>query len=318
MEKEILKILKNNQNEYISGQKISESLNVSRMTISSCIKKLKEKGYHIISSTKKGYCLTEDNDVILIENIKSAIPDFFQNIEYFDEMDSTNDYLKRTSHQQGDIVIAQAQTKGKGRNGKSFHSPQQKGIYFSFVLKPDLTIYDSLKITACLAVSLVKAIEKNYPVHPQIKWVNDIMIHDFKIAGILCEASLEMNTAQIEQMIVGIGINVHSYSMPAHLQNIAACIEDFCSIKVSREQLLIDFFNIFYQDYLMLSTLSWLDFYRQHSYILHQDITVYENNKAYSAYVLDINDDASLKIQSEQGVKNLSSGEISIRKKTSL
>ena len=317
MEKEILKILKNNQNEYISGQKISESLNVSRMTISSCIKKLKEKGYHIISSTKKGYCLTEDNDVILIENIKSAIPDFFQNIEYFDEIDSTNDYLKRTSHQQGDIVIAQAQTKGKGRNGKSFHSPQQKGIYFSFVLKPDLTIYDSLKITACLAVSLVKAIEKNYPVHPQIKWVNDIMIHDFKIAGILCEASLEMNTAQIEQMIVGIGINVHSYSMPAHLQNIAACIEDFCSIKVSREQLLIDFFNIFYQDYLMLSTLSWLDFYRQHSYILHQDIIVYENNKAYSAYVLDINDDASLKIQSEQGVKNLSSGEISIRKRTS-
>ena len=317
MEKEILKILKNNQNEYISGQKISESLNVSRMTISSCIKKLKEKGYHIISSTKKGYCLTEDNDVILIENIKSAIPDFFQNIEYFDEIDSTNDYLKRTSHQQGDIVIAQAQTKGKGRNGKSFHSPQQKGIYFSFVLKPDLTIYDSLKITACLAVSLVKAIEKNYPVHPQIKWVNDIMIHDFKIAGILCEASLEMNTAQIEQMIVGIGINVHSYSMPAHLQNIAACIEDFCSIKVSREQLLIDFFNIFYQDYLMLSTLSWLAFYRQHSYILHQDITVYENNKAYSAYVLDINDDASLKIQSEQGIKNLSSGEISIRKRTS-
>lgn len=78
MEKEILKILKNNQNEYISGQKISESLSVSRMTISSCIKKLKEKGYHIISSTKKGYCLTEDNDIILIENIKSAIPDFFK------------------------------------------------------------------------------------------------------------------------------------------------------------------------------------------------------------------------------------------------
>ena len=105
--------------------------------------------------------------------------------------------------------------------------------------------------------------------------------------------------------------------MPDHLQNIAACIEDFCSIKASREQLLIDFFNIFYQDYLMLSTLSWLDFYRQHSYILHQDITVYENNKAYPAYVLDINDDASLKIQSEQGIKNLSSGEISIRKRTS-
>ena len=210
MEKEILKILKQHQNEYISGQDICESLNVSRMTISTCIKKLKEKGYHILSSTKKGYCLTDDNDVILIDHIKAQLPDFFKNIEYFDDIDSTNDYLKRSPHQQGDIVIAQSQTKGKGRNGKSFHSPQQKGIYLSFVLKPDLTIYDSLKITACLAVSLVKTIEKNYPVYPQIKWVNDIMIQDLKVAGILCEASLEMNTARIENMIVGIGINVHS------------------------------------------------------------------------------------------------------------
>lgn len=317
MEKEILKILKQHQNEYISGQDICESLNVSRMTISTCIKKLKEKGYHILSSTKKGYCLTDDNDVILIDHIKAQIPDFFKNIEYFDDIDSTNDYLKRSPHQQGDIVIAQSQTKGKGRNGKSFHSPQQKGIYLSFVLKPDLTIYDSLKITACLAVSLVKTIEKNYPVYPQIKWVNDIMIQDLKVAGILCEASLEMNTARIENMIVGIGINVHSYTMPNELQNIAGCIEDFCTTKVSREQLIIDFFHIFYQDYQNLQTSSLLDFYRQHSYILHQNITVYENNQTYTAYVLDIHDDASLKIQTEKGISQLCSGEVSIRKKTS-
>lgn len=317
MEKEILKILKQYQNQYVSGQEICEELHVSRMTISTCIKKIKEKGYHIISSTKKGYCLTEDNDVIFIENIKPLIPDFFQNIEYFDEIDSTNDYLKRTSHQEGDIVLAENQTKGKGRNGKSFHSPKQKGIYVSFVLKPQLTIFDSLKVTACLAVSLVKAIEKNYPVHPQIKWVNDLMINDFKIAGILCEASLEMNTAKIDHMIVGIGINVHSYTMPEELKNIAECIEDFCSVVIPREQLLIDFFNIFYQDYCQLSSSSWLNFYRQHSYVLHQDITVYENNQSYQAYVLDINDDASLKIQTEHGIKTLNSGEVSIRKKTS-
>ncbi|UTY39221.1 helix-turn-helix domain-containing protein [Allocoprobacillus halotolerans] len=78
MEKEILKILKQHQNQYVSGQEICEELHVSRMTISTCIKKIKEKGYHIISSTKKGYCLTEDNDVIFIENIKPLIPDFFK------------------------------------------------------------------------------------------------------------------------------------------------------------------------------------------------------------------------------------------------
>lgn len=317
MEKEILKILQQHQNQYVSGQDICEALQVSRTTISTCIKKIKEKGYHIKSSTKKGYCLTEDNDVILVENIKPFIPDFFQNIEYFDEIDSTNDYLKRIPHQEGDIVLTQTQTQGKGRNGKSFYSPQQKGIYFSFVLKPNLTIYDSLKITACLSVSLVKTIEKNYPLHPQIKWVNDLMINDLKVTGILCEASLEMNTAKIDHMIVGIGMNIHSYPMPDELKNVAGCIEDFCSTVVSREQLLIDFFNIFYQDYCQLSSASWLEFYREHSYVLHQDITVYENNQSYQAHVLDINDDASLKVQTENGIKNLNSGEISIRKKTS-
>lgn len=123
-------------------------------------KKIKRERISYFIIDKKGYCLTDDNDVILIDHIKAQLPDFFKNIEYFDDIDSTNDYLKRSPHQQGDIVIAQSQTKGKGRNGKSFHSPQQKGIYLSFVLKPDLTIYDSLKITACLAVSLVKTIEK--------------------------------------------------------------------------------------------------------------------------------------------------------------
>lgn len=315
MEKEILKILKQYQNEYVSGQDMSQKLQVSRMTISTSIKKLKEKGYHILSSTKKGYCLTDDNDVLLIENIKPHIPSFFTHIEYLESVDSTNDYLKRGIHQQGDLVIAEYQTNGKGRNGKSFHSPAYKGLYFSFLLKPHLSIYDSLKITACLAVSLVKTIQKNYSLKPQIKWVNDIMIDDYKVAGILCEASLEMNTAQIENMIVGIGVNIHSYSMPDELKHSAACLEDFCPQFVSREQFIIDFLNIFYQDYQNLSHPALLDFYRQHSYVLNQNITVYENNRTYCAYVLDINQDASLKIQTDDGIRQLSSGEVSIRKK---
>ncbi|HJA51581.1 MAG TPA: biotin--[acetyl-CoA-carboxylase] ligase, partial [Candidatus Massiliomicrobiota merdigallinarum] len=97
----------------------------------------------------------------------------------------------------------------------------------------------------------------------------------------------------------------------------AGCIEDFCTTKVSREQLIIDFFHIFYQDYQNLQTSSFLDFYRQRSYILHQNITVYENNQTYTAYVLDIHDEASLKIQTEKGISQLCSGEVSIRKKTS-
>lgn len=314
MENKILKMLNSTQGHYISGQEISEKLNVSRMTISTYMKKLKEKGYHIETSTKKGYCLTLDNDIIFIDEIKKELHLFYQNIHYFDEVTSTNILMKTGDYQQGDIIISDSQTNGRGRNGRSFHSPKQKGIYLSFLLKPQLTIYDSLKITACCAVALIKAIKKNYPLSPTIKWVNDIMLNDLKVAGILCEATLEMNTAQIENMIVGVGLNVHHYDMPSELQNIADCLEDDIESFVPRQKIIIDFLNIFYDDYSKLSHLSFLDTYRQVSYVLHQNIIVYENNTSYPAYVSSINDDASLTIIVDGQEKILQSGEVSIRK----
>ena len=140
------------------------------------------------------------------------------------------------------------------------------------------------------------------------------MINDFKVAGILCEATIDMNTAQIETMIVGIGINVHHDPMPADLQHIAGCLEDFCDKQVQRQKIIIDFLNIFYDDYTKLSYLSFLDDYRRYSYVLHQDITVYENNTSYPAYVSSINDDASLTLLVDGKQKILKSGEVSIRK----
>lgn len=256
------------------------------------------------------------NDNIDIQEIKKNIHSFYQNIEYFDEIESTSTYMKDKRFKQGDIVIADSQTKGKGRNGRSFHSPKGTGIYLSFLLKPDLSIYESLKITACLSVSLVKIIQKNYPLTPQIKWVNDIILNDLKVAGILCEATLLPNSSQIGQMIIGVGINVHHYKMPDDLKNIAGCLEDHCDIFVPRQKIIIDFLNIFYDDYSKLSDLSFLDDYRKYSYILHQDITVYENNMTYPAYVSSINDDGTLTIVTDQGEKILQSGEVSIRKIT--
>jgi BirA family biotin operon repressor/biotin-[acetyl-CoA-carboxylase] ligase len=311
MEKEILRILNQNKGKYISGQVISEQLNVSRMSISTYIKKLKEKGYIIETSTKKGYCFDKNNDVIDIDIIKENINDFYKDIIYFDEIDSTNNYLKNNNFNEGTIVIADSQTSGRGRNGKSFFSPKQKGIYLSFVIKPHMSIYESLKITACIAVALRKVIEKNYQLESQIKWVNDIILNDKKISGILCEASLEMNTASIESMIVGIGMNVHSYTMPDELKNIAGCIEDYSDLFISREKIIIDVLNTFYDEYMKM---DFLDDYRKYSYILHQNITVYENNQTYKAYVKDINDDASLTIIVDNQEKILNSGEISLKK----
>ena len=100
MENQILKILTNHQGHYISGQDISEKLHVSRMTISTYIKGLKEKGYQIETSTKKGYCLTQNNDIIFIDDIKKQLHPFYQNIDYFDEIESTNQHMKSHAQKQ--------------------------------------------------------------------------------------------------------------------------------------------------------------------------------------------------------------------------
>ncbi|MCD7893691.1 MAG: biotin--[acetyl-CoA-carboxylase] ligase [Erysipelotrichaceae bacterium] len=311
MENAILEMLSKEKGNYISGQMMSNQLQVSRTTISKHIKKLIDKGYDIQSSTRKGYCLHKDSDIIFINHIQNQIPNFYKNIEYYDEVPSTNNLMKGTQYRQGDVVIADYQSHGRGRNGRSFHSPKEKGLYFSFVIEPQLTIYDSLKITALCAVSLVKAIMNNYPLEPSIKWVNDIILNNKKVAGILCEAALEMNTAQIQKMVIGIGLNVHKQEFPDNLKDIATSLENECDVFVEREKIMIDFLNYFYDHY---NHLSFMDDYKKYSCILHQDIIVYQNNESYNAYVLDINDDASLKILVDNKEKNLNSGEITIRK----
>ena len=249
-----------------------------------------------------------------IDNIKRNIPAFFNHIEYYDQIDSTSTHMKNNAYQQGDIIIADMQNKGRGRNGKAFHSPANKGIYLSFLITPDLNIYEALKITALVSVALVKTIQKNYHLTPSIKWVNDLMIQDKKIAGILCESTLKNNYKDIEKMIIGIGINVHSYPMPDELKEHAGCIEDFSDISVSREKIIIDFLNFFYDDYIHIYHCQFMDDYRRYSYILNQYITVYENNHHYNAFVQSINDDGTLTILTDNQTKVLQSEEISIRK----
>lgn len=316
MKNKILLILNKHKNEYISGEVISKELNVSRVAISKHIKKLREEGYNILSQTNKGYCFTEENDILNASMIQDGLDDFFYSIEIVDSIDSTNDELKRKANtlENGYVIIADQQEKGKGRNGRSFHSPKQSGIYMSIFLKPDLSIQHSLKLTACTSVAIFQAIKKNYGLDSQIKWVNDVYLEDKKIAGILCEASLEMNTASLEYMVVGMGINVHSYSKPKELKDIAGSIEDIAHKKVDRNVLIKDILNYFYEYYTTIDENTFLPIYKENSYVLFKNIMVYDKQGSYPARVLDIDENANLVIQKEdKSITTLSSGEISLR-----
>ena len=246
--------------------------------------------------------------------IEDGLDDFYT-IEVVDEIDSTNNYCKLNAAKlhDGYVLVADTQSGGRGRNGRSFYSPKQTGIYFTIFLRPKVAIDLALKLTAAAGTAVAEAIEKNYPLKAEIKWVNDVLVNQKKVTGILCEAGFEMNTANLDYMIVGIGINVHPRTFPDDIENIAGSIEDFTNLKVSRNVLLKDVLNIFLDFYRNIDANSFLESYRSHSCLIGKEVTVIEASKTYRAKVIDIDQNANLVVEKD-GIRSvLSSGEIHIR-----
>lgn len=315
MKTKILEVLYQQQNSFVSGEKMSLLFNVSRVTISKYIKQLKLDGFDIESLTNKGYCLRNCDDYLSSNLIKEKLSSFYRNVEVIESCPSTNDLIRTKNNlKEGDILIADHQTAGKGRNGRSFYSPAKSGIYLSLYLEPKLSLNDSLKITACAGVSIQQAIMKLYGLPIKIKWVNDLYITDKKIAGILCEASYEMNTATIDHMVVGMGINVHETIMPDDLINIASSIDTLSLIRKDRNTLIIEILNQFEYYYKTINKNTFLPIYIEYSNIINQAITIYQNGISYDAKAIGFNESAHLIIEKEnKEIIALTSGEVTVR-----
>lgn len=247
-------------------------------------------------------------------NLKTKLNSFYQSITIKQTTSSTNDDLKQQSStlKNGDILIANGQGQGRGRNGKSFYCEDGKGIYLSLFLRPHLPIHSLLQVTGAIAVALVEAIKSLYHLEASIKWVNDIYIENKKVAGILCETSLHPSTMQLDYLIIGVGINVHSMDIPDDLKDKAGSIEDFTSLCLHREELVVEMLNRFLPYYNALPEPTFLNAYKQYSNVLQRKITVYEYQTIYEAFVLDIDQQGGLVIQTNDKIKTLTSGEISI------
>lgn len=157
----------------------------------------------------------------------------------------------------------------------------------SILIKPNISVYDSLKLATMTAVSVLEGIVGS------IKWINDIYIQNKKIAGILCESSLDIKTGNVDYMVIGIGINVHNYDKPEELKDIEGSIEDFTD----------------------LNSLDYLDIYRKHSYVLGKKIRVILGLETFHATAIDIDDKGGLIIEKEDKTRlALITGEVSIRR----
>lgn len=235
------------------------------------------------------------------------------NIEIFDSIYSTNKYLKSKINEKnyGTIVISNEQTNGYGKSNREFLSNKDIGIYMSILINPNCLIEESLKITILTSVSILSAIKSVCNLDVKLKWVNDIILNDLKVGGILCESQINLNNNIIDNMIVGIGINVKEFDFPPSLKNIATSIENNTNFKISRNELISEIINFF--DLYFIEKTNYIDLYKENSYVLGRDIKVIQNDRQFFAKAIDIDNNGSLIVQEQEKIIKLISSDISIR-----
>ena len=240
-------------------------------------------------------------------------------IHHFQSVDSTNTLAKSLAAQgapHGTVLIADAQTGGRGRMGRSFYSPDGSGIYMSIVLRPDIAISDAILVTTCAAVSVCRAIEKVCPKKAEIKWVNDIYLGGKKACGILTEAAINVESAKPEYVVLGIGVNLFEgeSGFPDEIKDIATAVFDSQKEAEKRKNELVShILNCFFEYYENLTDKTFYNEYKERMFLIEKPIRVLADPE-YDALVLDVDEQFRLKVRTSSGeVKLLNSGEVSTR-----
>ena len=275
VKEKLLSIFEKEKGITLSGEDLAGMLGVSRAAVWKAISQLKQEGHRIESIASKGYRMEKDNDILSKEGIylylaesRTKIDGFkvdnnitdknYPGIFIYDKVDSTNTAAKQIAMEggsHGTLVLAEEQTTGKGRLGRSFHSPKGKGLYMSILLKPKFDLSKSLLITTCASVAVSRAIKAVYGVDVGIKWVNDLYLKEAgsyrgtewksgtelssrssphesksfgkKVCGILTEAVTDLESGEIESIILGIGINCTAAEedFPPSLRGVAGSLK---------------------------------------------------------------------------------------------
>ncbi|HWY75066.1 MAG TPA: biotin--[acetyl-CoA-carboxylase] ligase, partial [Verrucomicrobiae bacterium] len=209
----ILSALRTAAGNGVGGVELSQQLGISRAAIWARIEELRSLGYEIEASPHYGYRLVNVPDVLHADDLLSSLCKtnvIGRDIRVFEETTSTNDLVEKLARdgvKEGAVVFAEAQTKGRGRLGRKWISTPRKGLWFSVLLRPQLTPLAATRITIASATALSRAIHGQTGLNAEIKWPNDILIRGRKVAGILTELSAEPD--KVKHIVLGMGVSVN-------------------------------------------------------------------------------------------------------------
>ncbi len=316
----LLPLLTDRGEDYLSGEDAAKLLGVSRNAVWKAVSALKEEGYNIEAVTNRGYRLKDSGDVLSSAEIEKNLT-FLKgrlNIEVKKAVTSTNALLKEKAAAgapEGTVLIALSQTAGRGRFTRKFFPPSDTGIYMSILLRPRISAENAALITTAAAVAVAEAAEKLSGGKTAIKWVNDVLIDGKKICGILTEASLNIESGELDYAVLGIGLNVYEpeNGFPDEIKNIAGAIlkERGSGNKSRLAAAVLESFFKYYKD---ISERRYLKAYRERCIVLGKQISVMSQDGSRSAYALDIDENCRLRVKYPDNKEELlSSGEVSIK-----
>ena len=306
--------------ETVSGEQLAKELGVSRNAVWKVMNRLREGGYKIDAVTNRGYRLLSAPDLLCETEIRRWLTtkEMGRKLEIHELLDSTNNRAKALAAEgapHGTAVIADSQTGGRGRRGRSFFSPEHSGIYLTVILRPSCTPEQASLLTSMAAVATARAIEKTADADVKIKWVNDLYLGDRKICGILSEAGMNMESGQLDHVAVGIGVNTARMAFPPELQEIATSVGNETGTVPDRNRLIAEILNELEKLYDEQDSTAFLRESRRRSNVIGRVITVIEGEKRYPARAVDIDSRGRLIIETPEGRTRLNYGEVSLRLK---
>jgi len=292
MKEKILDLLSSNRSQVFSGEKLSQDLNVSRVTIWKHIKKLQELGYKIISTTK-GYQLMEAPDALFAWEFQERS----SKIHYFSEVESTMitaKKLARNNCPDFTIVIAEKQTQGRGRLSRKWHA-DPGGLYFTMVLRPDIPPALMSRISFSASLNLAKILRNLLNIDAMVKWPNDILVDEKKLSGMLCE--MEVEDDMVKFLNIGIGINVNND--PTDFEPNATSIKKILGKEVKRKDFLKAYLDAFENDLRRGDISQVIPEWKKYTITLGRRVKIVTSRDVSFGKAIDVDDTGALILEQE-------------------
>ncbi|MFD1018464.1 biotin--[acetyl-CoA-carboxylase] ligase [Thalassobacillus hwangdonensis] len=305
----LINLLENNRAEYISGQELSNQLDISRTAVWKHMKQLELDGYQIEAAPRKGYRIISNPDKVSQNTLQWGLETKWmgKHLHHYDQVNSTQDIgheLAKEGAPHGTVIVADEQLKGKGRKARSWHSKKGEGIWMSIILRPDLAPVQAPQITLLAATVLAQVLAVEGDVEPQIKWPNDLLIDHKKVSGILTEMQAEQD--HIQYIVIGIGMNVNQdgSKFPDDIRYKASSLKESTGhawdITKLIQKILKKFehtYEVFLKEGFKPIKLTW----EHYGYRIDETVTISTMKKKWKATLVGIEADGALQIRNEDG-----------------